>query len=29
VAIVISQDAAVWFVKNLNGAVTYWNQLLW
>ncbi|MBV9997621.1 MAG: DNA integrity scanning protein DisA nucleotide-binding domain protein [Verrucomicrobia bacterium] len=29
VAIVISQDAAVRFVKNHNGAVTYWNQLSW
>jgi len=29
VAIVISQDAAVRFVKNFNGAVTYWNQLSW
>jgi DisA bacterial checkpoint controller nucleotide-binding len=29
VAIVISQDGSVRFVKNHNGAVTYWNQLSW
>jgi hypothetical protein len=29
VAIVISQDASVRFVKSHNGAVTYWNQLSW
>ena len=29
VAIVISQDGAVRFVKNVEGAVTYWNQLSW
>jgi hypothetical protein len=29
VAIVISQDGSVRFVKNYNGAVTYWNQLSW
>jgi hypothetical protein len=29
VAIVISQDASVRFVKNHNGAVTYWDQLSW
>jgi hypothetical protein len=29
VAVVISQDASVRFVKNHNGAVTYWNQLSW
>jgi hypothetical protein len=29
VAIVISQDAAVRFVKTLNGSVTYWNQASW
>lgn len=29
IAIVISQDASVRFVKNHNGAVTYWNQLSW
>ena len=29
VAMVVSQDAAVRFVKNHHGAVTYWNQLSW
>ncbi len=29
VAIVVSQDGSVRFVKNHNGAVTYWNQLSW
>jgi hypothetical protein len=29
VAIVISQDGSVRFVKKHNGAVTYWNQLSW
>ena len=29
VAIVISQDASVRFVKRHNDAVTYWNQLSW
>jgi Probable sensor domain DACNV len=29
VAIVISQDGSVRFVKSHNGAVTYWNQLSW
>ena len=29
VAIVISQDGSVRFVKHHNGAVTYWNQLSW
>lgn len=29
VAVVISQDGSVRFVKNHNGAVTYWNQLSW
>jgi hypothetical protein len=29
VAIVISQDGSVRFVKRHNGAVTYWNQLSW
>jgi len=29
VAIAISQDASVRFVKSHNGAVTYWNQLSW
>jgi hypothetical protein len=29
VATVISQDGSVRFVKNHNGAVTYWNQLSW
>jgi hypothetical protein len=28
-AIVISQDGSVRFVKNHNGTVTYWNQLSW
>jgi len=28
-AIVISQDGTVQFVKNHNGSVTYWNQLSW
>jgi len=28
-AIVVSQDGSVRFVKNHNGAVTYWNQLSW
>ena len=28
-AIVISQDGSVRFVKNHNGVVTYWNQLSW
>ncbi|MGA8659313.1 MAG: putative sensor domain DACNV-containing protein [Chthoniobacterales bacterium] len=29
VAVVISQDASVRFVKKHNGAVTYWDQLSW
>jgi DisA bacterial checkpoint controller nucleotide-binding len=29
IAIVISQDGSVRFVKKHNGAVTYWNQLFW
>jgi hypothetical protein len=29
IAIVISQDGSVRFVKKHNGAVTYWNQLSW
>src|SRR5260221_213520 len=28
-AIVISQDGSVRFVKNHNGTVTYWNQISW
>ncbi len=28
-AIVVSQDGSVQFVRNHNGAVTYWNQLSW
>jgi hypothetical protein len=28
-AIVVSQDGSVRFVKNHNGEVTYWNQLSW
>jgi hypothetical protein len=28
-AIVVSQDGSVQFVKNHNGEVTYWNQLSW
>jgi DNA integrity scanning protein DisA with diadenylate cyclase activity len=28
-AIVVSQDGTVQFVKNHNGTVTYWNQLSW
>jgi hypothetical protein len=28
-AVVISQDGSVRFVKNHNGTVTYWNQLSW
>jgi hypothetical protein len=28
-AIVVSQDGSVQFVRKHNGAVTYWNQLSW
>jgi hypothetical protein len=28
-AIVVSQDGSVQFVKNHHGSVTYWNQLSW
>jgi hypothetical protein len=28
-AVVVSQDGSVQFVRNHNGAVTYWNQLSW
>jgi hypothetical protein len=28
-AMVVSQDGSVQFVRNHNGAVTYWNQLSW